>query len=256
MYNNGSGDFTVKPTNNGNGLTIGRGGNDLINIGNNNNISIATDASNYRPGFELWGHAIDFSGDNISCHACDMEEEIPELLEMTKGFREVVYKLYVLKKFKKTSCKRKVKRDDIFGHNDNPNHITYDPHTVNWTDNTTRTPSGLQKSVSENVPRGTRLNIDGTHWAHEGDGYWTSLDDSSVMSSADMHTHHGKDFTNSLAERMMNVDIHKNKFNTPSRDSISKSTSDVDVDVDMSEEEVDAVREKAAKKLCERKGLR
>jgi hypothetical protein len=57
------------------------------------------------PGVRLWGHRIILSGEAlISCEECEMEEEVPELLQMSSGFREVLYKLYILGKFKNTRC--------------------------------------------------------------------------------------------------------------------------------------------------------
>jgi hypothetical protein len=56
-------------------------------------------------GVQLWGHTIVRNeGNSIKCQDCEHEEELPELLEMSNGFREVVYKMYVLGKFKREEC--------------------------------------------------------------------------------------------------------------------------------------------------------
>ena len=71
------------------------------------------------PGIRLWNHRIVLDGDSsIKCEECEMEEEIPELLEMTNGFRQVVYKMYLLGKFKDTSCKVQFETDNsVLNHN-------------------------------------------------------------------------------------------------------------------------------------------
>jgi len=77
------------------------------------------------PGIRLWNHRIVLDGDSsIKCEECEMEEEIPELLEMTNGFRQVVYKMYLLGKFKDTSCKVQFETDNSVL-NDNTTNVGY-----------------------------------------------------------------------------------------------------------------------------------
>ena len=94
------------------------------------------------PGLDLWGHTLTLSGDDgIECQSCDMEESIPELVQMSGGFREVIYKMYILSKFKRERCSSTFKRDDSVLNEDDRDGLYggpnfYDPshiYTVNTT---------------------------------------------------------------------------------------------------------------------------
>lgn len=64
------------------------------------------------PGIRLWGHRINLAdSDGIECEECEMREEVPDLLQQSSGFREVVYKLYILGKFKNTRCEPEFETD-------------------------------------------------------------------------------------------------------------------------------------------------
>jgi len=59
-----------------------------------------------------WSHNLKPIGSNsIKCSHCGMEEEIPELVQRSTGFRTVVYKLYILGKFKNARCEGKYETD-------------------------------------------------------------------------------------------------------------------------------------------------
>jgi len=88
------------------------------------------------PGVRLWGHRINLSGeDGIECEECEMREEIPDILQMSSGFREVVYKLYILGKFKNTRCEPEYETDQSVL-NDRTTNVGYDPNKVHWTTTT------------------------------------------------------------------------------------------------------------------------
>lgn len=52
----------------------------------------------------LWGHNISINNRTIKCNHCGKSEEVPKLLEMTRGDRRALYKMYLLKEFKTSSC--------------------------------------------------------------------------------------------------------------------------------------------------------
>lgn len=84
------------------------------------------------PGVRLWGHRVVLSGDGIECKECEMEREIPELLQMTNGFREVVYKMYILGEFRDTRCEPDMGQHGMATVNYDPNNI-YTLRTDNGT---------------------------------------------------------------------------------------------------------------------------
>lgn len=63
------------------------------------------------PGVRLWGHRLSL-GSTIECQECEMSEEVPPLLQESSAFREVVYKLYLLGKFKHTHCQQQHETDN------------------------------------------------------------------------------------------------------------------------------------------------
>jgi hypothetical protein len=84
------------------------------------------------PGLRIWGHRIILDGeDGIKCAECDMEEEIPDLIQATTGFREVLYKLYLLRKFKDADCDS-LPVGTLIEDGSGNNRVRYDPSTVNW----------------------------------------------------------------------------------------------------------------------------
>ena len=97
---------------------------------------------------ELWGHDIIINKDGDShtmkCDACEKEESVPEILTMSSGFRETLYKLYIFAEFKHDSCKSKGERiEDIMKDRDGVNkyktisgndYYTIDNVTINGAD--------------------------------------------------------------------------------------------------------------------------
>lgn len=54
---------------------------------------------------DLYGHVIRFGDDGtISCLNCGMEKNVPQLLQESTGFREVVFKIHIISKFKEEEC--------------------------------------------------------------------------------------------------------------------------------------------------------
>lgn len=148
----------------------------------------------------LWGHSIVLDGDSgIECQACDMEEEIPELLSMSSGFREVVYKMYILGKFRKQSCNPDPEdiedmMDDL---NKNVDPITrknhrVPPSNIHWSGNTTTTSSAQSDTVDMYVPQGQRMMMDGTEYIYHGDGTWVDTDRNAAFGTVDLIDKHGK----------------------------------------------------------------
>jgi len=86
------------------------------------------------PGIELWGHQLSLDGgSSFECEYCEMEESVPELVQMSSGFREVAYKLYILGRFRSEECVPKFEADRSVLR-DNTTNVGYDPNSVHWTD--------------------------------------------------------------------------------------------------------------------------
>lgn len=88
------------------------------------------------PGLRLWGHRIVLDGgESIECEECKMEEEVPEILQMSNGFRQAVYKLYILGKFKHTQCEPDFETDNSTLHtrdvkNKEPDYVSMQNNSV------------------------------------------------------------------------------------------------------------------------------
>lgn len=52
----------------------------------------------------IYGHRLQFNHNSISCVSCDIEYEIPEIIQGTAGFRQVLYKLYLMEIFRSKMC--------------------------------------------------------------------------------------------------------------------------------------------------------
>lgn len=216
------------------------------------------------PGIRLWGHRIILNGESgIKCEECEMEEEIPDLLQMTNGFREVVYKMYILGKFKNTRCEPEFETDQSVLNHDVTN-IGYNPNKVHWTDTTTKNGRSLDQSVSQYVPQNTRIALGGEEWEHDGHGHWHSHDSGTIMSSGEMRNKFGDRFDMTLGGSMagattshhsigdvsMGGGIDKDAGAPPSK---TVGTGGVDVDADLSEEEKDSLKDKFVSALSQGK---
>lgn len=101
------------------------------------------------PGIQLWGHKIILSGDSsIKCSLCDKEESVPDLLGMSSGFREVVYKMHILSKFKDSACSPER------GDDDTTDRSAFGPHDQ-WT-----TPTKTKKQRYKPYYRFVSVNSD------------------------------------------------------------------------------------------------
>jgi len=166
---------------------------------------VKTEIQSSVPGIQLWGHSIVLDGERgIKCHLCEQEEEIPELLEMSNGFREVVYKMYVLGKFRASSCSpdREDIEDIIEDLDRNTDKFTtpntrhrVDPNRTHFVDTTTtrgRT-SAQSDTVDMYVPKGQRMMISGTPYTYHGDGTWINEDKNVPLGTVDLIDKHGKE---------------------------------------------------------------
>lgn len=166
---------------------------------------VQTEIQSSVPGIQLWGHSIVISGERgIKCELCDQEEELPELLEMSSGFREVVYKMYVLGKFKKSSCSPDPENieeiiEDLDKNTDkftkpNTRHRV-DPNKLHWygPGHTTTTSSAQSDTVDMYVPKGQRMMISGTPYTYHGDGTWINEDKQVPLGTVDLIDKHGKE---------------------------------------------------------------
>lgn len=141
------------------------------------------------PGVRLWGHRINLAGgDGISCEECEMSEEIPDLLQMTSGFRQVLWKMYILGQFKHTSCKPEYETDNSVLHT--TTNIGYDAKKL-----TTSSGRELDKLVATLIPQNQRITVAGENWEHDGHGTWHSHDSGTIKKSGEMKQDFGKEFT-------------------------------------------------------------
>lgn len=168
------------------------------------------------PGIRLWGHSIILEGDTgIKCKACEKEEEIPELLSMSSGFREVVYKMYVLGKFREESCSpdpdeidEMLNKRDTTNWPDRATHRVH-PNKIYWskTKTTNGHNAGSGDTVDMYIPQGDRVMLDGETYTYWGDGTWLDEGDGAGYSTVDLFERHG-----STAEREFPKEIvHEKK---------------------------------------------
>ena len=149
-----------------------------------------------------WGHNLKpIGGSSIKCSHCEVEEEIPELIQRSTGFRTVVYKLYVLGKFKNTTCRPKRMDHDVTN--------TRDIHVT--------------------TTKNTEITVDGKQYKYAGNNVWTDMDDGAEITSRHLSMLHGQSVVDKMPTHMaQSIGV----------------TSDT------------SMREKAAKKLCDKAGLR
>ena len=116
------------------------------------------------------GHSLREDDDSVYCTACDEEYEIPQLLQESSGFNEVVYRLYVMGKFKESECqtfKSKVE------HKVNPNKgnpLTGSNKPFQYRNNTTKTKLQTNGQVFMG-PDGEKYHIGGGEITNLETGY-------------------------------------------------------------------------------------
>ena len=195
------------------------------------------------PGIRLWGHRINLSGDDgISCEECEMEEEVPEILQMSSGFREVVYKLYILGKFKNTRCEPEFETDNSVLH-DNVTVTTTGSHKLKLDDGYVIADGGaIIDSTSPRYSAGEMLTdkqwMQVVQEAQSGDAV-TIGDVSSAMSDMTMMT-----------SPQTHDDLKKDAGISTSSSSSTNTSVQMEADVD------ESTKEKLARKLCEKAGIR
>lgn len=57
-----------------------------------------------KPGTVMFGHSVIFNEDSVKCSLCDVEKDVPEMLSMTKGYREALFRVYLAASFKEVDC--------------------------------------------------------------------------------------------------------------------------------------------------------
>lgn len=165
---------------------------------------VQTEIQSSVPGIQLWGHSIVLDGDSgIQCQLCEQEEELPDLLEMSSGFREVIYKMYILGKFKTTPCSPDPediediiedldKNTDTFTKPNTRHRV--DPNKLHWYGpGHTTTSSAQSDTVDMYVPKGQRMMISGTPYTYHGDGTWVNEDRNIPLGTVDLIEKHGKE---------------------------------------------------------------
>jgi hypothetical protein len=184
-----------------------------------------------------------------------MEEELPELLQMTSGFREVVYRMYLLGKFKHSRCEPTFEEDNSILHKDSTN-VGFDPNKVHWTDNGTRTTRTIDVGDGEVITDGTVI-YDST-----SDDYYTGdllTHEQSLKLRAEWEDQQQQKMTDAAPPMDYSIGSMSTTSGSPpsSIDGVRDNKSfDVDVDDDLDEEEQQSLKERFASKLCEAKGLR
>ena len=180
-----------------------------------------------------WSHNLKPIGSNsIKCSHCEMEEEIPELIQRSTGFRTVVYKLYVLGKFKNTRCTGKYETD----------------HSVLNTRDTHVT-----------TTKGTEIKVDGQRYTYAGGNEWLNMSNGSSIRTDHLVMEHGHEVMDKMPPHMVQsigVDIASQpQFHTPDLSSAGVDTSSDTTTVNIDAKNM-SIREKAAKKLCDKAGIR
>ena len=148
----------------------------------------------------LWGHNITLENDtSIKCKMCEKEEEVPEILSMSSGFREVVYKMYILGKFRGEKCAPESEDlEDMLGKRgtkDWPDRTTHrvHPNKIHWSK--TKTTNGHNSdsgdTVDTYIPQGERVTLDGATYTYWGDGTWLDEGDGVGYSTVDLFERHG-----------------------------------------------------------------
>jgi len=211
------------------------------------------------PGLRLWGHRIILDGDDgVSCEECDMSEEVPDLLQMSSGFREVVYKLYILGKFKNTRCEPEYETDQSVLHTRTTN--TSDTDTVQFQ---TGGQYRIDVGDGEVVTDGNVIYQSTSSDYHAGDmlTHRESLelqaeweDQQKQSSMKDM-----ADSFSSLSDTMGDMQMmtspqtHKDLQRDAGLDTGSATNTSVQMDADVDDK---SAKEKFAAALCEKAGIR
>lgn len=211
------------------------------------------------PGVRLWGHRINLSGeDGIECEECEMREEIPDILQMSSGFREVIYKLYILGKFKNTRCEPEFETDQsVLNHN-----VTSGGHTTT----TTNTKHKIKLDDGYVIAGGGTIYESSSPRYTTGqmltDREWMNLvqeagpDINSLSDSISDMGDSMRSAGHSIGDMTMTVDksTHEDlKKDASWSDPRSSTNTSVQIEGDVDEK---SMKEKFASALCERAGLR
>lgn len=202
------------------------------------------------PGVRLWGHRINLAADDgIKCEECEMQEELPELMQMTNGFREVIYKMYVLGKFRQETCKPEFESDHSVIP-DRTRHVGYDPSKVHWVDDNTGTYTRKLK-----LDNGYVITDGGVIYESTSPDYHTGdmVTDKEWMQMVRDAQDTGRTSIGDMS-MMVGPDMHDD-LRQDAGMSVDKSAT-TNITADFDDGKVDeSMKEKFARKLCEKTGL-
>jgi len=168
-----------------------------------------------------------------------MEEEMPDLLEMTNDFRQVVYKMYLLGKFKHERCEPEFETDQSVT-NDSVTLTTGGQYRVDVGDGEVVTDgSTIYQSTSPQYDAGQTLT---DRQALEVATRWEKQQHQRMKDATPRKTDYSM---GGVSTDMPGV-----------RDTSTTTTTDTTVDADLEEDEAESLKKRFASKLCERAGLR
>lgn len=198
------------------------------------------------PTISLWGHNLILDGgSSVKCSVCEKEEEIPELLQMSSGFREVIYKMYILGQFRQATCEPEFEFDSGVLH--------------------TKTSNGDYIEVGYGDGR---IATDGTYVLHSTCRDFDEGDVLTERQSLALRKRWEKQQQKKKARPSykphglgdFTTPTFTNKSSTPDSSAITttstKTHDTISKNVDLDEDAEKSIKERFAAKLCEAKNLR
>jgi hypothetical protein len=138
----------------------------------------------------IYGHivAVD-DGMPIECEECELSLDVPDIIEQSSGFVEVLYKLHIFGELKKESCSVDVgvydEIDDtvldVGPPDNNQNKPIPKPGRVRWSD-------GSPVDVSR---AGYKISADGEQYEYMGGNEWRNMNTDTIKTMSALVLEHG-----------------------------------------------------------------